>query len=250
MGNVKVHGIIIRQTDYSDTDRIFTVLSLELGTIRVMAKGVRQRKTVLSVCRLFLYGEFVLYEGRNMYYMNAVDMIHDFFNLAQDIEYFALACYMADLSENVLMERAGDEQLMKLLLHSFYFMEQKKYIAYHIKTVFEWRLARYAGYCPDMESCEKCHTHEKLYYFSISQGHVYCEKCGSTEADAIKISPAIYEAICYILKAPDSRAFSFKIASELLMALNQISEQYVEYHCKSDPATLDYFRHVSTLFSN
>ncbi len=248
MGNIKVHGLITRQTDFGDNDRIFTILTSELGTIRAMAKGVRQRKSSLSVCRLFLYGEFMLYEGRNLYYINSVNMLHDFFELAKDIESFSLACYLADLAEHVLMERAGDASLIRLMLNSFYLMEQKKYPPQHIKTVFELRLARCAGFMPDVEQCSVCHGSDDLCYFSIAEGHVRCQKCGTADS-YMKISPDIQKALLYILKAPDTRAFSFQMAPDLLEALNNISEQYVAYYCRCDGTTLDYYHHVASLFA-
>ena len=41
---IKVKGIIIRQTNYSDYDKMLTVLTENMGKITVSAKGVRSMK--------------------------------------------------------------------------------------------------------------------------------------------------------------------------------------------------------------
>ena len=245
MGSIKVKGIIVGQTNFSDNDRIFTILSVELGTVRVIAKGVRQKKTALSSCRLFIYAEFVLFEGRNLYQMNSVSIIHDFFGISQDVEGFALACYIAELTENVSVERIGDMELTRLLLNCFYLIEERKYPVFQIKAVFEWRLILCAGFLPELASCALCEKKESITAFSISEGKVYCASCAKDHLTQLyPMSDVVYHAMCYILYKPLERAFSFSIAKDALKSLGIISEEYVRFHCKSHIATLSYFYEI------
>lgn len=248
MGNIKVKGIIVGQTDFSDNDRIFTILTVELGTVRAMAKGVRRKKTALSSCRLFIYAEFVLFEGRNLYQMDAVSIIHDFFGISQNVEGFALACYIAELTESISVERMGDLELVRLLLNSFYLIEENKYPIFHIKTVFEWRLVRCAGYLPELGSCALCGKKEAIAAFSVSEARVYCAFCVKDQMVTLfPMDDVLYHAMCYILYTPLEKAFSFSMNNEALKSLSKISEEYVKYYLKSQITTLSYFYEVCPL---
>lgn len=40
----KVEGIVIRTTDYGETNKIVTIFSRELGKVSAMARGAKNRK--------------------------------------------------------------------------------------------------------------------------------------------------------------------------------------------------------------
>ena len=47
----KVEGIVIRTTDYGETNKIVTIFSRELGKVSAMARGAKKPKSRLALCR-------------------------------------------------------------------------------------------------------------------------------------------------------------------------------------------------------
>ena len=78
----KVKGIVIKEIQYKDNDKIITLLTDEFGKISCLAKGAKKNNSpLLAACQLFVYSEFVLYKGTSFYHINSAETI-DFFQLA------------------------------------------------------------------------------------------------------------------------------------------------------------------------
>ena len=62
----KTEGLVLRETEYQDADKLLTVLTKDRGKLTLRARGVRSRNSRLkSGCQLLAYSEFTVYEGRN-----------------------------------------------------------------------------------------------------------------------------------------------------------------------------------------
>ena len=47
-GKTVTHGLILRDTDTKETDKILTVLTAEMGKISVIARGARRKNSRLA----------------------------------------------------------------------------------------------------------------------------------------------------------------------------------------------------------
>ena len=60
MSLLKTSGIVIKQVNYGEADRILTILTKDVGKIQVMARGVRRpRVPSLASTQLFCYSNFI-----------------------------------------------------------------------------------------------------------------------------------------------------------------------------------------------
>ena len=65
-GKTVAHGLILRETDTKETDKILTVLTAEIGNIPVIARGARRKNSRLAAaCQLFAWSEMTLYRRGN-----------------------------------------------------------------------------------------------------------------------------------------------------------------------------------------
>lgn len=248
MAEVKADGIILNQMDLGEHDRIYTILTAQLGRIRAVAKGVKRKKSALAPCGLFLYGEFILFEGRDLYYIHSVSPISGFFELAQDVENFALACYFSKLAQNVSAEKIADLTLLKLLLNTFYLLEKRKIPAYIMKSVFEIKLCQLAGFMPNCKCCVICGKSDSSNWdyvsFSAAAGGILCGECGakSPYQDCRIISKPALQALQYILNMPLKDAFAFRLSNEFQNDLIISAETHANYHIPGGLSALDYYK--------
>ena len=57
----KTEGLILRETEYKDADKLLTVLTKDRGRLTLRARGVRSRNSKLkSGCQLLAYTEFTV----------------------------------------------------------------------------------------------------------------------------------------------------------------------------------------------
>ena len=104
-GKTVAHGLILRETETKETDKILTVLTAEMGKIPVIARGARRKNSRLAAaCQLFAWSEMTLYKRGNWYYLDSADPEELFAGLQKDLVRFALAAYLAELTEFVTGE--------------------------------------------------------------------------------------------------------------------------------------------------
>ena len=68
MGIVKTKGIILRESNMADFDKMLTMLTPDLGKISVAAKGARRPASrMLAGTQVLSFGEYVLFRGSRRY---------------------------------------------------------------------------------------------------------------------------------------------------------------------------------------
>ena len=64
-----VRGIVLRETDTKESDKIMTLLTQELGKIGVIAKGARGKRSRYGACaQMLAYSEWTLSRRKDWYY--------------------------------------------------------------------------------------------------------------------------------------------------------------------------------------
>ena len=117
-GKTVTHGLILRDTDTKETDKILTVLTAEMGKISVIARGARRKNSRLAAaCQLFAWSEMTLYRRGNWYYLDAAEPEELFSGLQKDLVRFSLAAYLAELTEFVAGEETEAGELLEHILH-------------------------------------------------------------------------------------------------------------------------------------
>ena len=114
-----VKGLVLRETDYKEADRILSVLTAEKGVITVKARGVRRKNSRLrSGCQILSYSELTLFEKNGFYSINEAEPLELFSDLRTDIELLALGSYFAQVLETVGEGDPSAPELLSLGLNS------------------------------------------------------------------------------------------------------------------------------------
>lgn len=144
---LKTEGLVLRETEYQDADKLLTVLTRDRGLLTLRARGVRSRSSKLkSGCQLLTYSEFTVFEGRGSMSVDEAVALELFLPLRQDIELLSLASYFAQVCEVLSQEDEPNPALLSLCLNSLYALSSQKYSPKLVKAAFELRAACIAGY--------------------------------------------------------------------------------------------------------
>ena len=120
MKNIKTQGIILKAINYGDYDQILTVLSRDLGKIKVMARGVRRPKSkIRGGCQIFSFVQMELYQGNQMYRLIQSASLKSFIQFREDYDRLLAASQWAEVLEQTSLEGEGDESLFSLALSGF-----------------------------------------------------------------------------------------------------------------------------------
>ena len=125
---LKAKGIVIKETQYNDNDKILTVLTDEYGKISCIAKGAKKtNSSLLAPCQFLVCSEFVLYKGTNFYHINSAEIIDTFYNLRIDYDKLQIAYEVTKLLSQTICE--GEESEIKEWFKTVIF----KYVICHRK---------------------------------------------------------------------------------------------------------------------
>ena len=241
---IKTNGIVLRETEYKDADKLLTVLTQERGKLTLRAHGVKSARSKLRpACQLFAYSEFTLLERGDRYVITEANTLELFPELQADIELLSLASYFAQVTETVAQEEDPLPELLSLLLNALYALTRLRLPQSMVKAVFELRLCCIAGFTPDVRGCCVCGRPD-CDRFNITQGTLQCASCRSEGTGDIRmpLSPGGLAALRYITDAPAKRLFSFRVSDEALRELAQLSEGYLCMRLERGFYTLDFYK--------
>ena len=235
-------GLVLRTTEYKETDRILTVLTAEDCLLTLKARGVRSNRSKLKgACQLLTYAEFTVNEARGFRFISEATSIEMFAGLRNDIVLLALSSYFAQLAEVLSQEDAASPALLSLILNALYALSKLQKPPRLVKAATELRLAAIAGYQPELSGCCVCGDPEPDR-FSIADGTLECAGCRASDGVRMPLSPASLAAMRYIVSCPDKKLFSFTLTGAAEKELCDAAESYLLTQLERSFYTLDFYK--------
>lgn len=242
---VNTDGIILREQNIGEKDRLVTVLTRRLGLIKAFVRGAKSLKDKKqSATGLLCYSDFSVYEGKDSYIIDSAEPKEVFFNLRTDIVKLSLAQYFCEISSELAPNGEDAEDILRLLLNSLYMLANDKKNPEQLKAIFELRAVSLAGYMPNLVACDFCGEFEtKKMYFDIEKGVLYCENCVEY-ATLFELDLAIVRALRHIVFAPLEQLFNFTLSDENYEELSFVTERYLISHTDRNYKTLDFYKSI------
>jgi len=126
MNYLKTSGIVIKEVNTGEADRIITIFPRIKGKISALAKGARKTEShLVAGTQLLCYSEFVLFKGKDMYTVNSCDVIESFYDIRNDLERLTYAAHMMDIVNDVILENQPASRLLQLFLNSLYMLRKQ-----------------------------------------------------------------------------------------------------------------------------
>lgn len=246
MAEVKLQALGLREVNFSDYDRYLTALTREGRLIEIFHKNARRGKRQMPAARLFCWSEFILSERGGRYSLREADLLHSFFGLTADINQYALACYLAELSFS--LAEAGLEQpaLCRLLLNALYRLERGRGDESIIRAAFEWRAMAESGYAPQLAYCGVCGNRITAppVWFSVAMGQAADPTCAQRIGGWTELAGATLRALCHVLTAEPDKVFRFTLTGPAKQQFCTLAEQYVQYHLDRTFDSLHFYRQI------
>ena len=237
-----VRGIVLRGTDTKESDKILTVLTAGMGKLTVIAKGARSRRSrVAAAVQTLAYSEMVLSESRGWQYLSEASTIALFDGVRQDVELLALACYLAELTEQVTYEEAESGEILSLLLNALYALDTLHRPQALVKAAFELKLMSLIGFEPLAERCAVCGREDPQEPVLVLRGGVVrCRGCGG--GSGAPLTHGALAAVRHVLYGDPKRLYSFTLAPEDQRRFTHAAEGYVQAMLERDFRTLSFYK--------
>ncbi|MDD6879149.1 MAG: DNA repair protein RecO [bacterium] len=201
MKQIKIEGIVLTETNYSESSKILNIYTKNLGILSVISKGCRKIKSILrSSSNKLTYAYFIInYKENGLSTLINADIIDSFKNIMTDIIKISYATYLLELSYQVAKE-SDNSNIFNLLITSL----KKIDIGFDphiISLIVEIKYLRYLGIDINVDSCCICGSTSDIVTINVDKGGYICRNCYSNEKiisnKAIKLIRIFYYVDVY-----------------------------------------------------
>lgn len=225
----KIEGIIIKEIKYKDTSKILTVYTRDLGKITLMARGACKPKSrLITNTELFFQNNYVLFKGKNFYYINDTDTINSFYSIRENIDRLMYGSYMLELMDIGSIEGAVNQKLFDLLIKGLEVLskEEKDFLKFII--AYEVKFISFLGYRPNFKQCVSCNSIvEDDIKFSIDLGGVLCNKCFYKDKYSYNINKELNISFYKLLFSPLEELDKIIVNENNLIIMHKIMLKYI-----------------------
>ncbi len=247
---IVLRGIVLRETEIKEVDKILTVLTDINGKISVIARGARRKNCKFAACAQPLaYSELTLYRKGDWYYLNEGSTLELFSGLRADLEALSLGFYLAELTESVTSEEVPAPELLRHLLNGLYALGTLHKPPELVKAAFEFKLLCLAGYEPLADSCAYCGRPDpEDPLLDVVQGVLRCRGCGVKEsALSMPLCQDSLAALRHIVYGDPKRLYSFKLGDNALRRLSGAAEAFTAAQLERGFRTLDFYKSLQPM---
>ena len=182
MEEVKTKGIVIKATDFKDSDKIVTIFSADFGIIKARARGVKKAKAKLAFAvQPFALCEFLLIEKGGFFTVINATSIDQFFDLTADFDKYVFCLAALEVCQKTIKENDANKDLFLLLLNLLKIAcyDDVSPMIVFIKFMFE--ALKFLGFGMALSSCACCDgkLQDKLFAFSYDYNGLLCAKCSN-----------------------------------------------------------------------
>ena len=227
--NFKTPGIVIKQINFGEADRILTILTERFGKIKAIAKGVRKiRSHMGGSLELFMLTDLQLHEGKTFYIVTGALICHDFPRLHSDLQKTAKAFFLGELVDKFLEERQKADEVYDLFCSAL--EEVDEGLPGPLIQAFELKIIEASGFKPELHDCVHCK--KKIVagnnFWDKNEGGVICDECNQAFHHGHPISDQTIKLLRFILDNKSKTLAKLKLKVEIESETDKVLSEYIE----------------------
>ena len=236
-------GLIIREQQTGEDDRLVTLLTRDYGVLRAFVRGAKRIKSrSQSSTQLFAYGNYSIYRGKDAYSIDEAQPIEIFFDLRNDIASLSLAQYFCELAGELAPVEDSAEEYLRLILNALHMLSKNKKSHEQLKAIVELRLLTLSGYMPDLVACGDCEKFDdEGMFFSPVEGQIFCGECVKNHT-CVPLPHGVLSAMRHICYTENEKLFSFILPEESMNYLSEVTEQFMLTQTSKKYKTLEFYK--------
>ncbi|MBQ6538916.1 MAG: DNA repair protein RecO [Bacilli bacterium] len=241
---IDIDGIVLTETNYSESSKILNVLTKDLGLIGVMSKGSRNMKSKLrGVSRKMIYGTFHIYYKENgLSTLIGVDVKNTYNNILSDLSKISYATYLLDLTKQVLRE-TEDTSIYDLLISTLNKIEED-FDPTVLTNILELKYLDFLGVSPNLDRCSFCGSSDDIVTLSSSSGGLVC---GSCLTDERLVNKKIIQMIRMYYYVDIDRITKLDVSDDVKKEINIFLDDYYDRYTGLYLKTREFMKKVNIL---
>lgn len=240
-----VEGLVIKEMNVGESDRLVTLFTRENGIIKAFASGAKNIKSKKGAATsLLTYSSFTILNKKGTLRIYEATPQASFFTMGSDIEILSLSQYFCELALEFGENDNPNEELLRLILNSLHFLTKEKRYPPLIKAITELRIASICGYMPNLIACKNCGKFEdNVMYFTLKDGSVSCSECKPNDEN-IAINKTVLSALRHIVFSEFKNLYSFEIPNADADLLSLVTEKYITIQTDFNFSALQFYNSI------
>lgn len=227
-------AVVVRRVDWSEADRIITLVTRDMGKVAALARGVRRSRSRLGPhLDLLAHVDVELVAGRGSLLVVTAAKVRDrSVTSAHPAETAAMALVVELVDGLTVDAEPIDASVMDLLVAGVSPHTDGIRPRWAIWTITHLLIA--LGYAPRLEECAECgHTllAEEGHRFVAGAGGVVCPNCASARrGDVVPLSLSALKVMRVAARGDAQMWGRISLSSELLAQVVRALSSLVEFH--------------------
>ena len=242
-----IEGIILTETNYSESSKILNILTKEHGLIGVMSKGCRNMKSKLrGVSRKLLFGTIhIYYKPNGLSTLIGIDVINSFSKTIMDLEKVSYAAFILDLTHQVIKQNE-DEKIFELLKDTLIKIEEGLN-PLALTNILELKLLDYLGVSPSIDCCSNCGSDKQIVTLSSDVGGYICKNCYNNEP---LVSDKTIKMIRMYYYVDIKNITKLDVSNEVSIEINRFLDDYYDRYTGLYIKSKDFIKKINSLNKN
>jgi DNA repair protein RecO (recombination protein O) len=228
----RVEAVILKHSDWGESDRMLVIMTRQKGKLRAVAKGARKmRSRKAGHVEPFMHVSLQLARGKGPFIVTDAETIDAYQPLREDLLLTGYASYVVELVDKFSFEEEGENPIVFKLLTDTLTRIAASADPWLDVRFYEVTLLDLMGFRPHLFHCANCHNEIKPepQFLSPAQGGVLCPSCGSGLPGAWKISVDALKTLRHLQRSTYRTAIRIKPPPQTRKELEVMMHQYFSY---------------------
>ncbi len=179
MEEIKTKGIVIKTSDFADSDKIVTIFSSDFGLIKARVRGVKKKGAKLAFAvQPFALVEFLLIKKGDFYSVINATSIDQFFGITNDFDDYILMLACLEVCGKTVKENDPQNDLFLLLIECLKAVCYDGSNAMSVFIKFMIEAMKILGFAIQIHNCACCgNSLSSVRGFSFEYNGIICGKC-------------------------------------------------------------------------
>lgn len=206
----KTKAVVIRSVDFSETSKVLTLYTRDMGKISVLAKGGRRLKSnfevaldLLSVCDICVIRK----PSAELDLLTEAVLDERFTGLRGDLKALYAAYYVAEILDGLTQRGDPHPSLFATTIDALRALDTGK-DRFLTLGWFVMQLLRELGYAPNLEECVSCAQEVKLSQrtgFGAQAGGILCADCDRFQGNVQTVRGGTIQVLRTLLRETPER---------------------------------------------
>lgn len=244
-------AIVLRNIDFSETDKLVTLMTENHGKIKAVARSARKIKSrfgaalePMSYIQLIYFGKV----NQELYQLNTCDIIQSFQPIREDLGKLYTGIYFNELIDTLLKEADHSKELFQLLLDALNCLLTQNETE-TLRLLFEIRIISLLGYSPRLAHCIVCKKEPSTDWvgFSYNLSGVICGLCVKQVKPEIKIRAGTLSYLKKMLVMDIKLAQRLKISKEIEKEIGDMTHRLVLSHVGRELKSYPFIKEMAAI---